>query len=158
MMNSFSTNESGVGCGEKINGKAQIKSKYILQIIFDNLSKKKALQIMKYCKGMQKKLDINEKDYKNYLDIYSSIEIEVIPRKNNYGSFINLKEGESYFHIFFDDNKKEIKRNFLRREETVSKIKIIIDYKVNSFDKLFYYCEANESITFTKFYKNNINI
>ena len=47
------------------------------------------------------------------------IELEVIPAKNKYGKFINIKkEEESFYHIYFNDNKEEeIKRNFLNENE-----------------------------------------
>ena len=40
--------------------------------------------------------------------------------------------------------------------EKVQMIKIIIDYQVNSFKELFYYCDCIDSIFFKKF--NRINI
>ena len=36
-------------------------------------------------------------------------------------------------------------------------MKIIIDYQVKSFYRLFNYCECIEYINFKKFYRNNIN-
>ena len=44
-----------------------IKSKYILKIVFDNLIKKKLLSIIKYNCNLKNKFDINIEDYKNYL-------------------------------------------------------------------------------------------
>ena len=38
----------------------------------------------------------------------------------------------------------------------MKKIKIIIDYQVKSFNKLFFKCYCIESINFKKFYRNNI--
>ena len=38
----------------------------------------------------------------------------------------------------------------------MTKIKIIIDYQVQSFKKLFNYCKCIESINYKKFYRNNI--
>ena len=51
-----------------------IKSKYILEIIFNNLEKKKLLNILKYNKNQRKRIDININDYKEFL----LIEIEII--------------------------------------------------------------------------------
>ena len=56
-----------------------IKSKYILKQILDNLHKLKLLQIIRYNKNIQNKIDINLKDYKEYSKQYSSIEIDIIP-------------------------------------------------------------------------------
>ena len=68
-----------------------------------------------------------------------------------------MNEGdEKYYHIYFNDNKEEIKRNDLNKNDNVSKIKIIIDYQVKSFEKLFYNCSCITSIYFKKFYRINI--
>ena len=135
-----------------------LKSNYILQKVFYNLLKKKSLDIIKYNKSIKERMNISIKDYKEYSEIYSSIEIEIKPIKNEYGKFINIvKENEIYYHIYFNDNKEEIKRNYLNKNDNVSKIKIIIDYQVKSFEELFYYCECIEYINFKKFYRNNIN-
>ena len=52
-----------------------IRSKYIIQRIFDNLKENKWLKIIKYNKMVQNKLGIN---INNYIKYYS-IEIEIIP-------------------------------------------------------------------------------
>ena len=102
---------------------ANIKSDYILQNVFNNLDKKKLLYIMKYNKGIKKRLNININDYKEYSEKYSSIEIEIKPVNNKYGKFINYKkEDEKYYHIYFDNNEESIKINNINKSE---KIKII---------------------------------
>ena len=66
--------------------------------------------------------------------MYSSIEIEIKPVKNEYGKFIEMnEENKKYFHIYFNNNKEEIKRNYLNENDNVEKIKIIIDYQIKSF-------------------------
>ena len=96
-----------------------------------SLSKKKLLNIIKYNKQTQIILDININNYKKYCEIYSPIEIEIIPKKNKYDKFINMEEKEEYYHIYFNNNKKEeIKINYLNENENVLKINIIIDYQV----------------------------
>ena len=52
--------------------------------------------------------------------------------------------------------KKEIKRNYIDKNDNVKKIKIIIDSSVKSFNDLFYLCDWVESINFVKFYRDNI--
>ena len=131
-----------------------IKSKIILQKIFKYLQKKKILYIFKYNKNMKSKINIYIKDYKEY---YEQIEIEIIPILDKCGKFINIKkEDEKYYHIYFDDNKKEIKRQNINENEKIKLIKIIIDYPVNSFMNLFKECLCIESIKFKKFNRNNI--
>ena len=135
-----------------------LKSKYILQFIFDNLSKRKSLNFIKYNKNIQNKIDININDYKEFSEIYSSIEMEIIPVNNKYGKFINIKnQGDlKYFHIYFDNNKEEIKRNHLDKNENIKKIKIILEHQVKSFEDSFRDCECIESIYIKKFCRNNI--
>ena len=49
------------------------------------------------------------------------------PVNNKFGKFINMNENEKYYHIYFNDNEEEIKRNYLKKNEKVAKIKILID-------------------------------
>ena len=122
------------------------------------MTERASLEIIKYNKSIQKRININIIHYKEYSEKYSSIELEIIPMKNKYGQFINIKgEDKEYYHIYFNDNKKkEIKRTSLNKKDKVSKINIIIDYQVESFSELFYECKCIESINFTKFCRNNI--
>ena len=136
----------------------KLKSDYFLQLLFNNLFKKKSLKIIKYNKNIKERINISIKDYKKYSEIYSSIEIEIKPFNNEYGKFINIKkENEKYYHIYFDDNKEEIKRNYLNKKDNVAKIKVIIDYQIKSFERLFENCGCLEYIYFKKFHRNNIN-
>ena len=100
-----------------------IKSRYILSKIYDNMTKKKKLEIVKYNKKVQNRLDLGIKDYKEYSETYSSIEIEIIPTKGKYGKFINIKENdELYYHIYFNDNNEEIKNKYeIKEEDKVTK-------------------------------------
>ena len=135
-----------------------INSKYILSKIYDNMTMKKKLKIVKYNKRKQNRLNLDVKDYKEYSETYSSIEIEIIPTKGKYGKFINIGENEElYYHIYFNDNKEEIKRKYFNKNDNVSQIKIIIDYQVKSFKDLFYNYECIKYKYFKKFYRNNIN-
>ena len=134
-----------------------VKSNFILSKVYHTLSKKKLLDIIKYNRELKKRININIKDYKEYSEIYSSIEIEILPLINKYGKFINIiKEDEKYYHIYFDNNKEEIKRVYFNKNEQIKKIKIIIDYQVKSFEYLFYARDCIESINFKKFNRNNI--
>ena len=82
------------------NNYQDVKSKYILQKIFNNIRKDKAIKIVRYNKNIQNKINININDFKEYSEIYSSIEMEIIPVNNKYGKFINIKnQGDlKYFH------------------------------------------------------------
>ena len=136
-----------------------IKSNHILSKIFNNIQKKKSLEIVKFNKKLKNRLNLSIIDYKEYSENYTPIEIEIIPAKNKYDKFINITEKEKlYFHIYFNDNKEEIKNRYIiKKEDKVKTIKIIINYQVKSFKYLFKFCECIESINFKKFYRNNID-
>ena len=142
-----------------INDKiSKIRSKYILQKIYYYLQKKNTLEIVKYNKKIKNKINIKNKDFEVFSQTYSSIKIGIIHTKNKYGTFINIKkEEQKYFHIFFNEEKEEIKRNYFKNADEVKKINIIIDYQVESFKGLFQFCKCIESTDFKQFYRNNIN-
>ena len=88
------------------------------------MNKKKSLLIVKYNKELQNRLNIATKDYKEYCQI----EIELKLVNNKYNKFINISEkDEEYYHIYFNNLKEEIKRNYLKEKEKVNTIKKIID-------------------------------
>ena len=132
-----------------------IKSNYILSKIYANLAKKKLLQVVKYSKKIQNRLNLSIINYKEF----SEMEIEIITNGYKHSKFININESDKlYYHIYFNDNKKEIKNKyFFPNEDIVKKIKIIIDYQVKSFENLFKDAKCIGSINFKKFYRNNIN-
>ena len=134
-----------------------IKSKYIFMNIVNILQKKKLLKFIQYNKKIQNKFSIDINDYKEYSEIFTPIEIEIIPVKNKFGDFINIyKNNGKYYHIYFNDERKEVKRNYLKQGDKVTKIKVIIDYQM-SISGLFKDCKCIESIRFLKFLRNNIN-
>jgi len=139
------------------NSISKIKSKFLLKQIFDRLNPKKTLEIIKYNKNIQEKLDIGINDYKTY----KKIEIEITPiyKEDQINYFIKIPfDKKSYYHIYFNDEKIEINKNYFTKEDNnVKKIKIIIDEEITSFDELFYKCENLEKIDFVKFNRNNIN-
>ena len=135
----------------------KLKSDYFIQKLFGYIQTRIFLKIIKYNINIQKRLNININNYKDFSEKFSSIELEIIPIQNKYGSFIKIeKEDKKYFHIYFNDNKEEIKKTYLNKEDKVSKINIIIDYQIKSFKALFFCCECIESIKFKKFYRNDI--
>ena len=140
----------------------EIKSKYILKQIFENLLKQKSLKLFKYNKNIQKKLEITVKDYKECLESFSSIIIEINPiqeiiERHTVFMNINKPEYKKYFHIYFDDNKEDMGRDFLIEGDEIKKITIKIDYQIKSFYKLFYNCKIIESIDFKRFFRTDIN-
>ena len=135
-----------------------IKSIYILQKFFGNLPQKKSLEICKYNKNIQQRLNLCINNYKKFCESYSSIIIDIIPVTYDYGVFINFnEEDEKYYHIYFNNSKEEIKRKYIKNHEKVNNINIKINYQVESFYKLFYDCKCIKSIYFKQFLRNNIN-
>ncbi len=130
-----------------------IKSGDILKLIFNILPKKITLKIAKYNKILQNKLNLSLNVYKEF----SQIEIEIIPTTKDFGEFIKYpNELAQYYHIYFNDEKKEIKRNIITEENEVSKIIIKIDPQIEYFISLFEKCQVIETISFSKFCRRNI--
>ena len=139
-------------------GLRNLQSDYFIQKFFGYMSERKYLETIRYNKSIQKRINININHYKAYSETKTSIELDIIPMKGEYGEFINInEEDKKYFHIYFNDNKKkEIENTSLYKDDNVSKISIIIDYQIKSFSELFYKCGCIESIKFKKFYRNNV--
>ena len=91
----------------KSNSFMNIKSNFILRKIFGNLDEIKFLNIIRYNKRHQNKLNIS---LNNYIE-GRKIKIEIIPEKNKFGKFINIKGNfpKNNYHIFFNNKQEEIK-------------------------------------------------
>ena len=88
-----------------------IKSDYFIQKLFANMHKKISLKIIKCNINIQKRLNININNYKDFSEKFSSIELDIIPIQNEYGPFIKIKEeNKKYFHIYFNIIKKKLKK------------------------------------------------
>ena len=113
-------------------------SDFFLIKMFDIMKKNKSLAMIKYNKKLQKRMHLNINDYKEYSELYSSIEIEIKLMNNKYGKFINiLDEEKEYYHIYFDNLNEEKKRNYVEESDIVKTIKIIINYQIKSFNFVF---------------------
>lgn len=135
----------------------KIRSKYILSKILSHLKENMSLEIIKYSKKIQNRLNISLNDYQNF-NFQSEIEVEIIPAKIAFAKFINFLEpkDKEYCHIYFDKSKGRIITDSVYTNSSVSKITIIIGPQVKSFYKLFYECDGIESINFKKFFRANI--
>ena len=153
------------------NSFENIKSIYILKQVLNSINSKNLLELIKYNKNIQKKLDIGINDYK----YFKKIIIEIIPISfkeeedddeeekpadiDDYDfthQFINIdKENESYYHIYFNDEEEDkTKRYYVYPSD--KKIKVIIDSNIKSLDGLFHDCRYNEKINFIIFNRNDI--
>ena len=136
-----------------------IKSKLILRKIFDILCREDLLRIVKYNKKLQNKLNLKIKDFEEGLKYYSLIEFELKIKKDEFGKFINVlnEKDKHFYHIYFNDDRIETKRRYVKQNEKIDKIKIVLGYGVLSFEKLFKDCRCIESIHFKKFHRINIS-
>ena len=101
----------------------KIRCGYILKQVFDNIIPNKQLEIMRYNNKLKRKMNKSKEDYKM---ISLKIVLELIPNENIDGKFVNNHSNYDSFHIYFNDNEKEVKRNYIKEKEKISKIKIII--------------------------------
>ena len=65
---------------KQVNIKAEfdnLKSDYFFEILLNIMKKKKSLEIFKFNKKLQKRLNLTINDYKDYSQLYSPIEIEL---------------------------------------------------------------------------------
>ena len=138
----------------------KIKSNFFLRSLFNEyLIEKTNLEIVRYNKEIQKRLNISINNYKDYFKII----IELIPISNQNlkkvkNIFINIKDKDkANYHIYFNNNKNEIVRNYLLKDEDIKEITIKIDEKIISLENLFCDCDCLEIINFIKFNRNNIN-
>ena len=103
-----------------------IKAKKVLQFIIKTyLKESKYLSLLRHNKQLQNLLDISLQDYKSFF----SIEILLKPKKQlkneeNYFIYINSNnlstvQKSSYYHIYFNENKEETKRDYITKEDKV---------------------------------------
>ena len=133
-----------------------IRSDYILKYIFEFLTEKRSLKIIRYNKELLERLEITINDYKKYKN---RIEIKIIPikeLKEEKNIFININENKILYHIYFNDYRKEEKRNYITPKDKVTKIRIILERGIKSFEELFKDCTCIKSIYFIKYQRNDI--
>ena len=68
-----------------------------MQKVFNNMQKRISLEIIKYNINIQKRMNININNYKDFSEKFSSIELEIIPIQNKYGCFIKIKEKDEKY-------------------------------------------------------------
>ena len=134
-----------------------IKSIYVLKRIFAHAPKRVYLGLIYHNKNFQKKLNIS---IDNYFIYSQQIEIEIIPTKDelNYddeeeNEFIHIMEEKDrpFYHIYFDGGREEKKRNYIKVNDNITKIKVLIDIEVKSITELFNGCYCVKEIKFVKF-------
>ena len=114
----------------------RVRSKFILGRIFQNIKENKLLQIIKYNKIIQKKLNISIQSYKEY----NQIKIQLIPIKDYSidDKFINEDIiNKPYIHIYFNKDKNEYVSYLSDNKELIFEINIVIDFEVKSLKGFF---------------------
>ena len=74
-----------------------VKSDYFLEKIYNNIQKKKSLEIVKYNNNIKQRLNLNINDFKKYSETHSSIEIEITTDIIGYGQFININDNNKLY-------------------------------------------------------------
>ena len=114
-----------------------LKSNIMLKKILAYIKRNSSLEIMKYNKKLQKRLNLSFNDYKDYSQLYTPMELELklVNYKNNDNKFINISDDNmKCYHIYFDNSNIEVKRTELKWKDKVKVIKIIIYHQIT--DKL----------------------
>ena len=137
-----------------------IKSNYILKYIFETITEKRNLKIIRHNKCILQRLEIDINYYKKYKN---RIEIDLIPIslnsiKNDKNIFINYNhiDNKHLYHIYFNNNRTESYRNYITKEDKIKKIHIIIESGIKSLEGLFENCKVIKKIIFMKYKRNDI--
>ena len=64
------------------------------------MAERKSLETIRYNKSIQERINININHYKAFSEEYSSIELDIIPVKGEYGEFINIDEENKNIFIY----------------------------------------------------------
>ena len=140
----------------------EIKSKFIVQQIFELMGKSSKLKIAHRNRYLNTKLEITTNDYK---EAYEIIEIGLklsdnpddYPEKDNY--FINLRTNPDAdkFEIFMDEEKLEKNIYSISKDNIITKnIKIKIPKGINSFRSLFECCRCIKEINIFNWVRKDV--
>ena len=121
-----------------------IKSRYILQKIFNFLLEEKKSNITIYNKEIQLRLQLSIENYKNLFE--QTMKLEIIFTKKN----------QNYIYYYTINEEKKFSEYYKNYEKNFEKIKIIIEKNVKSFRNFFTNCEYIKKINFIRFNRNDI--
>ena len=132
-----------------------VKSRYILKYIFDNITERRTLSVIIHNKRLLEKLDISEAEFRKFTRIEIDIQLSKEPKTNNL-QFLNINEDKKYYHIYLDNKEDISKRNYVKLNENIQKISVVLEMEIKSLKGLFENCKSIESINFIKFNRNDI--
>ena len=154
-----------------VNLPTNIKSIFILKKIFDNVLIKKKLNIIKYNKKIQEKLNIYLKNYRGYCTICVDIEMCKQEKLDNileglYNFIKNLNSNFNFWYEIITENNITTKNSLLtitknKIAELIGstssfRLNIILGPNSNSLDGLFENCSFIKEIKFEKFINDKI--
>ena len=132
-----------------------VKSRYILKYIFDNITERRTLSVIIHNKRLLEKLDISEAEFRKFTRIEIDIQLSKEQKANNL-QFLNINEDKKYYHIYLDNKEDISKRNYVKSNENIQKISVVLEMEIKSLKGLFENCKSIESINFIKFNRNDI--
>ena len=132
-----------------------IKNEFFIETFLSNVPKTRMLKLINYNKHLQSIMEITIADYEKIFK-QIKIELKLVENLNENATFINRIEDKSLYHIYFDDSKKEIDRDYIIKGDKISKITILIEAVVTSLKNLFHKCKCLKEIDFIKFNRRDI--
>ena len=130
----------------------EIKSKFVIKKITKNLAQKRLLQLMKYNKKIQEKLDISINDYREY----NQIEFKLYPNDKIGNIFLNsINMDKNNIHIYINHDKIE-NGSIIEHNDIIKKIKLVIDPEIKSLSSLFNGFDNIDYIECIKFNRKDI--
>ncbi len=116
---------------QNANNILNVNSKFILEKIFDNLIEIRLLKVIRYNNKLKNILNKDNNDYKKYSNIVIEV-IPYLPYQNGTKGYIDIDYGKNYCHVYFNDDTEEIKRNYFTSLDKLQKIKIVLDYRIQT--------------------------
>ena len=93
MNSGFISKEENLNRIKSIVDLKNLKSDFFLMKLFRIMKRNKSLKIMKINKNLQKRLNLSLNDFKNYAQLFSSIEIEIET------DYIDYNENKKFINI-----------------------------------------------------------
>ena len=139
----------------------KLHSPFVFRKIMKYLCDRNLLDLLRYNNRFQNLVNLTNNSYIAYSRLFSSIKIELyIDRsKIKYGKFINIIEenDKKYIHIYFNKKfNKKINRTYIKSNDKIKVIDIIIEHPITSLKDLFNDCIIIQKINFITFNRNNI--